>query len=82
MLYIFNNNNNNNKKDTKYSFSPDGEKFLVDSLHAGVLTAHTECGTGVRLRHSVSPVHYIYRIVRAGGCPIVVVEHWQFNQAS
>ena len=29
-----------NEKDTKYGFSPDGEKFLVDSLHAGVLTAH------------------------------------------
>ena len=35
-----------NEKDTKYGFSPDGEKFLVDSLHAGVLTAHSEWSTG------------------------------------
>ena len=31
---------------------------------------------GVQLRHSVPPVQYIQRIVRGGGCPVVVAQ-WQ-----
>ena len=46
-----------------------------------VLTAHTEWLPAVRLRHSVPPVQYIYRIVRAGGCPAVVAQ-WQSTGGS
>ena len=38
--------------------------------------AHTEWLAGVRLRHSVPLVQYMYRIVKAGGCPAVVAQ-WQ-----
>ena len=43
--------------------------------------AHTEWLPGVRLRHSVPPVQYIWRIVRAGGCPSVVAQ-WQSTGSS
>ena len=36
----------------------------------------------LRLKHSVQPVQYIERIVRAGGCLVVVAqwsEHWQLK---
>ena len=38
-------------------------------------------GAGVRLRHSVPPVQYIYRIVRVSGHPAVVGQ-WQSTGGS
>ena len=40
-----------------------------------------KCLSGVRLRHSVPHVQYIYRIVRAGGC-LTVVAQWQSTGSS
>ena len=34
----------------------------------------TEWLQGVQLRHSVPPVQYIEKIVRAGGCPVVITQ--------
>ena len=48
---------------------------IFRSAPNGVLTAHTEWLLGVWLRHSVPPVQYIQRIVRVGGC-LVVVAQW------
>ena len=59
--------------------------FLTDRIFRstpnGVLTAHTEWLSGVRLRHSVPPVQYIWRIVGVGGCPAVVAQ-WQSTGSS
>ena len=53
---------------------------LFWSTPNGVLTAHAayEWLPGVRLRHSVTPVQNIKRIVRVGGCLAVV--HSSFLQ--
>ena len=53
-------------KTTQHGFSPDGENFPVNP-YDGTLSA-TET-------FSVLPVQYIYRIVRAGGC-LVVIAQW------
>ena len=42
----------------------------------GILTAYTEWLPGVWLRHSVSPVQYIQRIVTVSACPAVMAR-WQ-----
>ena len=47
----------------------------------GVLTVHTEWLSGVRLRHLVPSVQYMYRIVRVGGCPAIVAK-WQSTGSS
>ena len=47
---------------------------IFRSTPNGVLTAHAEWLPDVRLGHSVPPVQYIQRIVRVGGCPIVMAQ--------
>ena len=49
---------------------------IFRSTPNGILTAHSEWLPGVWLRHSVPLVQYIQRMVRVGGCPVVVTQ-WQ-----
>ena len=49
------------------------EKMFLSTPNR-VPMARTQWLSAVRLRHSVSPVQYTWKIVRAGGCPAVVAQ--------
>ena len=49
----------------------------------GVLTAHTECLLGVKLRHSIAPVQYIYIYKWSWGLVVVqFIAQWQSTGGS
>ena len=54
---------------------------IFQSTPNGVLTAYAEWLPDVRLGHSVPLVQYIQRIVRVGGCPVVIAQ-WRSTGGS